>query len=124
MFRSSLSLSLIVWLLAAPLVVDHCATACEKTHSSADSTPACHHDTVQSAVVGGAPERCGHDHASAVAISAADPLRLVRSSMFSVVPVASTTSTASSIVGQYHLDSDWSPPPSSRFATAISPLRI
>jgi hypothetical protein len=122
--RSSLSLSLILWLLAAPLIVDHCATTCETTHSGADSTPACHHDTAQSAVVGGAPERCGHDHASAVAISAADPLRLVRSSLFSVVAIAAAPSDASSIIGQYHLDSYWSPPPPSRFAAAISPLRI
>jgi hypothetical protein len=123
MRRASLSLSLILSLLAVPLIMDHCASACETNRASGAGAPACHHDTAPSAVVGGAVERCGHDHASAVAVGAADPLRLLRSSSWTVVAVVSTTPAAPT-VPPLPRASDCSPPPASHPADAISPLRI
>lgn len=123
MFRASLALSLVASLLAVPLVMDHCATACEMNGASGVvNAPTCHHTTAPAARISHTPGRCGHDHAGAVAIGAADAIRLARSSVWSVVAIAPTL--AADTMRQHCFESDWSPPTGPSHPARIAPLRI
>jgi hypothetical protein len=124
MFRASLALSLIVSLLAVPLIMDQCATACEMNGASGVANAAtCHHSTAPAARIGHTRGRCGHDHTGAVAIGAADAIRLARSSVWSLVATAAMALTADTM-RHHRVDSDWSPPTGPGQPALIAPLRI
>jgi len=124
MVRASLTLCLVIAILAAPLVMDQCATSCELIHgNSAASAPTCHHVTAPAARIGTAPERCGHDHTGAVAVGTADPIRLFRSPVWSLVAIASA-SILSDGPRPHHVESDASPPAGPDQSALTSPLRI
>lgn len=124
MVRASLTLCVVVSILAAPLVMDQCATSCEMTHTnSAASAPACHHVTAPAVRMGRTPERCGHDHSGAVAIGAADPIRLARSSMWNLVATA-TVPIGSDEAEPHRVEANSSPPAGRGQPALTSPLRI
>jgi hypothetical protein len=66
-----------------PLLLDRCATSCERTRAAASpSEPTCHHASVPTARIGHQPTRCGHDHEVTVTTlsgSAVPTLRAVAS---------------------------------------------
>jgi hypothetical protein len=124
MFRASLALSLVVSLLAVPLIMDQCATACEMNGASGvANAPTCHHSTAPAARISHTPGRCGHDHTGAVAIGAADAVRLARASVWSLVAIAPMPLVAGTM-RQHRVDSDWSPSTGPSQPALIAPLRI
>jgi hypothetical protein len=125
MVRASLTLCLVISLLAAPLVMDQCATSCEMTHSnSAASAPTCHHVTAPLARIGRTPERCGHDHTTASAVGAADPTRMTRLFGWTVIADMPASDVVVDAPRLHHIDSDSSPPAGPDQPALISPLRI
>ena len=66
--RATTALSLVVAVLALPVVLDRCAAACDTHRSRAGrAVAACHHDSQAGAQVGQPPVPCGHDHEATVA---------------------------------------------------------
>jgi len=123
MFRASLASSLVVSLLAVPLIMDQCATACDMNGASGvANAPTCHHSTAPAARIGNTPGRCGHDHTGAVAITTADAVRLIRTSVWSLVAV--TPMPMADTMRQHRVDSNWSPPTGPGQPALIAPLRI
>ena len=70
---------LVAMLLAAiavtlPLALQHCAISCTTEHSTAASSPDCHHTTPAIPQIGANPARCGHADGDTFSLAAGTSL--------------------------------------------------
>ena len=107
---------------ALPVVLNHCATTCER-HQNAATAPACHHASVSGSHLAAPPGACGHDHGDVV-VTAAKAARTTGQPDVDVIADLHTAPIADSAVAARRLDTTPSPPCSSSLAAGSAPLRI